>query len=345
MTIKVQRPKQQEALVLFEKVVDALTVPGYCLVTCLRLYLRAAELLEWTELSRWVAGELNGYPPDAELPNYRHVVASLEWTAYKTLDGIDLSVAQPDELRPGPTTVPLLSPVGDLLRVREQGYRDPTGETKEVYISFSKKSVVTEQVCVIKPITIKRALEAITNRLYELASRGSIVVRYGKAVSSTLENYTKLVDDKLLSLGIEEYLKAAYDNVTSDNPESWNLANLACRSIIIQLADTLWQAPDQTHPTLKVDGKSMSLAKDKEKNRLLAYIHQKVESKSQKHFFKRQAERLTNLVRDLYALGSKGKHVVTHEQALSCLINTYVFLGDLAIFTDLEPVTSIEIPK
>jgi len=259
---------------------------------------------------------------------------------------IDLVVDQPPELRPRATTVPLWSPVADLLAVKEQGYRNPTGETKEVYISFSKKSVMAEQVCVIKPITIKRAVEAITNRLYELASRGSIVVRYGEAVSSTLDNYIALVDDKLLSLGIEEYLLAAYRDLSHEDQASWQSAMMDCRNCIIQLASILWQAPQLTHPVLTdAKGQPMSLAADKVKNRLKAYIYEKLASRSQRKYLIRQAERLTSLLYDLYELLSKAKSTATYEQALSALINTYVFLGDLVIHTDMEPVPEIETAK
>ena len=346
VTIKAQRSKRQEALVLFEKVVEALTGPDPNLVTCLRLCLRAAQLLEWTELSRWVAGELNGYPAGAELPNYRRAPASLEWTTYKRLDLIDLSVAEPAELQPRATTVPLWSPVADLLAVKERGYRNPTGETKEVYISFRKKFVVAEEVRIIKPIAIKRALDAIANRLYDLASRGSIVVRYGEAVSSSLENYIALVEDKLLSLGIEEYLLAAYRDLRHEDQASWQSAMMDCRNCLIQLASILWQPPQRAHPVLTDDeGQPMSLAPDKEKNRLRAYIHEKVASRSQRKYLMRQGERLTSLLYDLYELLSKAKSTATYEQALSALINTYVFLGDLAIHTDMEPVTEIKSTK
>ncbi|MCJ7667823.1 MAG: hypothetical protein MUP04_06030 [Anaerolineae bacterium] len=346
MSINPQASKRQEALILLEKVVDALTGPEPDPVACLRRYLRAAQLLQWSELMRWVAGEINGYPSDAEPPSYRLVAASLAWRAYTMEDEAALLVAPPPELQPRPTTVPLRSPVTDLLNVKELGYRYPTGGTSEIYISSKQKSVPVKEICIIEPIAIKRLLDAIANNLYSLASRGSIVVRHGQAISSALENYIALVDDKLLSLGIGDSLKAAYENLRSDNPESWKLVALACRNIIIQLANTLWQAPDQAHPVLKGgDGKPMSLAADKEKNRLVAYIHHKVQSKTQKQFFKGQAERLATLLHGLFELGSKGKYFVSHEQALSCLINTYVFLGDLAIFTDMEPVTKIEPPK
>lgn len=188
------KEKLKQAASLFEEVATALTVPNPDLVICARKCLRATDLLEWHDQSMWLNLELEGYPTGAELPNYRIIPASLVYQSPKYL--AEILAEQPDELRPQKINIPLPYPISDLIRARKSGYKTQTGNQKESYISYLKKGIVAEEFLKIDPIEIERALDHITNRLFEIARRGAILLLYGETITSVFEKYQSLVNDK-----------------------------------------------------------------------------------------------------------------------------------------------------
>ena len=164
-----------------------------------------------------------------------------------------------------------------------------------------------------------------------------------EAITTLLDGYRARVDAALRAIGLEANLSAVYDNLSSDNPANWSLAAFGCRQVLYELADRLLQVPDKEYPHLKdKDHKPISLAKDREKNRLQAYLHQ-LGFWRDKELVKAHFDYLDSLMRKLIDEASAtGKRNATYDEAVACVLNTYLFLGELERLTKFEIVTDIK---
>jgi hypothetical protein len=144
-----------------------------------------------------------------------------------------------------------------------------------------------------------------------------------------------------LETGVGQELEAALDNLRSTNPANWSASAMVCRTVIIKLGNSLWKVPCEIYYS-NLDQKEHKVGKDKEKNRLLAYIdchHQHVEEQEHKDTLKQ----LHNKVWKIYETGSKGKRgtAVRHEEARTLVVDTFEFVNKLDEITELKPLESI----
>src|SRR5688572_26735786 len=72
---------QEEAIDIFADVVRAITSRQYDLKALLLRCFHACQLLGLTEARDWFYREAYGYPPDAQLPDYRRIPGRLVWRA------------------------------------------------------------------------------------------------------------------------------------------------------------------------------------------------------------------------------------------------------------------------
>ena len=331
-----------EALGLFDRIV--LDMYGsFDLVGCFRRCLVAVRLLGWSEGEDWIRKELNGYPSD-EVPPWRSVPGSIEWVGAQVGDRIQLiaqSTVSPDpELQSRPATVPLRTSLARMVMAQENGFGDRTGRKKEVYVGG--KSVTAYEVRRVPPSSVKLALDGISERLFDYASAATVTLKSGDVAASVFQRYKTVSDQRIANLGIDNHLRTAYLNLSQDNPASWQAAVLACRNIVNDLSEKLWQSTDAQYPYLtSPDRKPLRVTRDKELNRIRAYLHQKGALRKNEKILKAQLEWLANLVSAIYSEASSGKHSISYDDAQSILINTYVFLGEIARLTDFEPLVTV----
>ena len=333
--------QRAEALGLLQRIVDSLVGEEPNVVACMRMYLQTTQLLGLMAEEAWATSELQAYSDDADLPSYRSVSADIGYSPRRAFDISSEMVygkPQPEQDR---VSYSLLDSIDSLLQSLETGYRWTTGRSETV--TQGRKQVVYEEFTRIPPDVVRHVVQSITNRLFQRTSRLVIDLRYSEVARRSLEQYRERTDAAVARLGLENVLSNVQANLKPEDPETLKACLITCRNVIIALAEKLWLAPDDTHPHLtdKSGKKPMSLTKYKPKNRLIAYIHEKVPSRSRRQLLRGQAERMGSVVHDLYEFESKGKTSATYEEALSALVNTYIFIGDLALFTDLEPVTEI----
>lgn len=138
----------------------------------------------------------------------------------------------------------------------------------------------------------------------------------------------------LVKLGIEDYLKAVYQNLLRDDDASWQAAVLACRNILHKLSEMLWQAPETVYPYMKAkDGSPMRVTRNKVRNRIRAYLHQKG---------LRSDDMIMSMIDPLYSMASSGKSSVGYEHTQSVMVYTYIFLGEMIRLTDMQPLKKIQ---
>lgn len=265
------------------------------LVAYLRKYLTVIRLLGWND--EWIVKELNGY-------SYGEGA-----TPWRLVDNVWY----------------LPQPIADLVSGLRQGSSLPAWETIKSTTGYSEHKVSTSSV--------KTVLDRVSERLFDDVSRALVSVRFGQAAASVFAKYQDSVSPVLARLGIDDYLEVAYQNLLQDNEASWQNAVMACRNIMYKLSETLWQSPDKSYPYLKAeDGSEKDVTREKVRNRLEAYLHQKG--------LKRD-EMLMRMIAPLFSMASAGKRPVSYEHAQSVLILTYVFVGEMTRLTDMQPVTNL----
>lgn len=161
---------------------------------------------------------------------------------------------------------------------------------------------------------------------YMLNIRNSLV--YGDFVESTFNDYKKKVDVELAQKCPEaiKRLSSAYENISSDNPQSWNNALHSCRRLIEDLADALYPARDP----ITENGKTIDLSKTKYKNRLVQYIRENSKSKTMKDIVISSLEKICSELDSIYDSTNKGTHDdLSREEAVRYLIHVYLLASDI----------------
>ncbi len=201
----------------------------------------------------------------------------------------------------------------------------------------SDRMVSTIELLMLDEVAERHAVSALVVTKEEWARRDTI--------STLFDQYRVRVDGALENLGLTNTLEAIYHSLDSDNPASWSQAALSCRHVLYELSHTLLQVPDKTYLHLKGrDDQPMSLAKDKEKNRLEAYMHQ-IGVRSRNPLVVEQLNYLSDLMRRLFdEAAATGKHRPGpgYEETCSVVLHTYLFLGELERLTKFEVVTGLK---
>lgn len=333
---KAEEDRQRQAIDFFEEACKGLWKEDYThqrdLETALMKVQHAVRLLNWTKQLEIVTSELMGYPASQELPTWRKVQKTVYYEKISSLQPIPSGLKQHEE------PFPLSDSISSIICVVEgNGYE----WDEVVQFASENKTWHVKQVMAIQPFKLERLLNQVRQVFFSLSSEAIKHLQFEESVASVFERYRQLVEEKVSQLGIASHLEAVIQDLNRQNPESWRAAALGCRNILSDLAKKLWQAPDSSYLYLN----NMPLkggATDLVKNRLRAWLHQKRLRRSDDPFIEKQLTRLADCVNDLYKLDSKGKQSITYEDALSCVMNTYILLGEMALRTDLQPVTQIQ---
>jgi hypothetical protein len=329
---------QDEAIDILEEVLDNFFRQAVDLKNVLRRCVHVCEILNWSEQLTWFQNELFGYPSDVELPWYRKAIKGrMEWRA---TGGFDTVLAQVIEdrrrLRGEPikyTKMDVRAGIDWVLSVSQWGYSESTGRKSLQYISFRHENIETEKVKVYDKQIFQTILTNIENLVFNFVSTSLVAVKFGQVTANVFRKYQDSASATLGRLGVEDHLKAAYQNLLQNNEASWQAAVEACRNIMYKLSETLWQSPDTHHPYLKAKNRSaMRVTRNEPRNRIRAYLQEKGV---------KEDGMLRRMIDPLYSMASAGKRTVSYEHAQSVLILTYIFVAEMIRLTDMIPVVKV----
>jgi hypothetical protein len=139
---------------------------------------------------------------------------------------------------------------------------------------------------------------------------------------SIFEKYKSAVDTLIAdSCGdVLEKIPSVMSRLSAADEESIRQASVTCRRIIEAFADSIFPPSDET---INIGGNVLLLDESKHQNRINAYVHQRIESKSRK-------QKIRQNLSNLYDRVSTGVHKdVTAEEANSLFLNVYLFLGEI----------------
>ncbi|MFQ5759091.1 MAG: hypothetical protein ACE5IF_05390 [Candidatus Bathyarchaeia archaeon] len=275
--------------------------------------IRLARLVGSPETQRWLEFEMIGYK-DSNPISLEYMTLTGRWTNQEKKQGFWGSLAQ-------------LNASIETKKLRLQTLRIPNISSSGTAGAFTAQNAV---------INVLKDSERLTQQISQMtAIRGRVMallhdfvarIYYEKVFSrlseSIFEHYKNTVDARIAERSgkVLEKLPAIYNRLAEGDSEAISQALNTCRRVIDAFADAIYPPTDCI---LELDGETLQLGPSHQKNRINAYICERVTSRSRR---KRLRQTLTNL----YGRVSTGVHDdITVEEAQSLFLQAYLFLGEV----------------
>lgn len=139
-----------------------------------------------------------------------------------------------------------------------------------------------------------------------------------------------------LQTGVGGELRTAVDLLRSPEPASWRSAGITCRQVVLRLGTLLFSSSSDTYHC--EDGTPLCVRRDREKNRLYAYLDyfcRNAASSEQRASF----GEARGLVEHIYDTGSDAKRYIRYEEAQGLVERSFHLVGLLLELTGLQKVS------
>lgn len=183
--------------------------------------------------------------------------------------------------------------------------------------------------------TAQRRLSILRSQYYDYAVRWYIELSFGSAAKSVFEEYQEKVDAhySMLPTTTLQKLNAIEDLMEDGNPERYAQVLTSCRRLWSETAKVLFceVLPGYTATSFRTkSGKDIDVSGDHDNNKLSAVI-ETLQSKAAKNtLVGSETIYLVDWMEQVNSRQSAGVHSdVTREQAMQCIIHTYIALGDI----------------
>lgn len=183
--------------------------------------------------------------------------------------------------------------------------------------------------------TLERRLSILKAQYYDYAVRWCIELQFGNTAQSIFEEYQERVDSYFTSMPTStlQKLNAIEDLMEDGNPERYAQVLTSCRRLWSETAKQLFYEvlPNYSQNTFKTKlGQNIDISGDHDNNKLSAVI-ETLQSKAAKNtLVGSETIYLIDWMEQINSRQSAGVHSeVTREEAIQCIIHTYITLGDI----------------
>lgn len=324
--------KTEQAVATCEHVLDGIENTTITTSSALLQCLRIARLLNDEEAIKWLQFEYSGYPRDEE----NHILSEAWEVGYKNgrgyiFDGkkmIFTSLAS--ELEES-----ILSKKHAINNFTTQG-ASTSGELAYVAMNNLTTSVTRSTGAMITEISQNRKnLSILQSKYYDYALRKHIELTFGNVAQDVFSTYRESVDKHFMKLSSETILKlnAIEDKINSDNPELFSQALTTCRRLFENTATELFtkHLPNYSlNKYMTKSGKEIDISGDHYKNKLSAVIEVLQDKSVTNSVVGSNVLYTLDWIDNLSNLQCKGVHSdITKQEAMQCIIHTYICLGDI----------------
>lgn len=181
----------------------------------------------------------------------------------------------------------------------------------------------------------ERRLSILKSQYYDYAVKWQIELQFGKTAQAVFAEYQSKVDGYFTSMPTStlQKLNAIEDLMEDGNPERYAQVLTSCRRLWSETAKQLFEEvlPHYTEKTYKTKlGKDIDISGDHNNNKLSAVI-ETLQSKAAKNtLVGSETIYLVDWMEQINSRQSAGVHSeVTREEAMQCIIHTYITLGDI----------------
>ena len=185
--------------------------------------------------------------------------------------------------------------------------------------------------------TAERHLSILKSQYYDYAVKWQIELRFGNAVKSIFEEYQEKVDSYFSAMPVTTIQKLnAIEGLMEDgNSERYAQVLTSCRRLWSEMAKRLFDEilPNFTDKKFKTkSGKEIDVSGDHDNNKLSAVIETLQAKASKNTLVGSETLYLIDWMEQINDNQSAGVHSeVTREQAMQCIIHTYIALGDILL--------------
>lgn len=183
--------------------------------------------------------------------------------------------------------------------------------------------------------TFERRLSVLQGQYYDYAVKWQIELQFGNTARSVFEAYQEKVDEyySLLPTNTLQKLSAIEDLMEDGNPERYAQVLTSCRRLWSETANVLFDEvlPGYTEKLFKTkSGNEIDVSGDHYNNKLSAVIETLQPKAAKNTLVGSETIYLIDWMERINDLQSTGvHHDVTREQAMRCIIHTYIALGDV----------------
>ncbi len=327
--------KREQAIEACEKVINGTEDGTISVSASLLLCIKIARLVNDLEGQEWLEYEYGGYPSNNGIPQNAWQIGAKHKRTYwdKDSDGKN-SEYMFTEL------------CSELEAAIESDQRAINNYTTEGYSVSGELALLATQKMTVNIATAtnslrksiksnERRLSILKSEYYYYAVRWLIELRFGSTAKSVFEEYQERVDGFFSQLPTTtlQKLNAIEDLMEDGNPERYAQVLTSCRRLWSETAKTLFAEvlPTYTKPLFKTrSGKEIDVSGDHDNNKLSAVI-ETLQSKAAKNtLVGSETIYLVDWMEQINSRQSDGvHHDVTREQAMQCIIHTYIALGDI----------------
>lgn len=198
-----------------------------------------------------------------------------------------------------------------------------------------------------KIITAERRLSILKSQYYDYAVRWQIELQFGSTAKRVFEEYQERVDSyySILPTTALQKLNAIEELMEDGNPERYAQVLTSCRRLWSDTAKLLFSEvlPDYSERTFKTkSGREIDISGDHINNKLSAVIETLQPKAAKNTLVGSEAVYLVDWIEQINSIQNAGVHSdITREQAMQCIIHTYIALGDiLSLKSKVENIKS-----
>ena len=329
--------KKTQALEACEKVINGIEDGEISVSSALLLCKKIARLVNDEEGQEWLGYEYGGYPRDKEgyILHEAWQLAAKHGRSYQSNDkeGNKKEVIFIELC--GELEASIESEKKAIGNYTTQGY-SVSGDTALLATDRMTLRVAQGTNNLLESIkTNERRLSILKSQYYDYAVKWQIELQFGNTAQSVFEEYQAKVDSYFASMPTStlQKLNAIEDLMEDGNPERYAQVLTSCRRLWSETAKQLFEEvlPNYTKKTFKTKSeKDIDVSGDHDNNKLSAVI-ETLQSKAAKNtLVGSETIYLIDWMEQINSRQSAGVHSeVTREEAMQCIIHTYITLGDI----------------
>ncbi len=297
-----------EAIKIAEEIISNIEIEPFT-ITNVRKFFRLVSVLKMENEIKWIQRELYGYKNLNDFPSYRKVRDSQNKNKFVFV-------------RDNYAMLRTYTENGDTLNF------DPLPD--DGFYTHYKIRVGPEKFYYI--------LNFVDNEIYRKTSGILSKLKFEKIEYDIFEETRKSVNEELNARcpnAFEKLTEIYTDMIESKSKLDLQQVAHGCRVVLKDFADSVFPPTDKKIKDLY--GNEHDLKDNNYVNRIIAFVQENMDSKSNKEFMSSHLAYLASFLDNVNDLASTGTHTeISKEQAKRCLIYTYLMLGDIINLSGLN---------
>ena len=337
--------RRTQALDACDKVINGIEDGTISVSSALLLCKKIARLVNDEEGQEWLQYEYGGYPLEEAngTPSEAWEIGAKHGRSSWFMDDNNLRHEKMFTELCGELEAAIESEKKAISNYTTQGY-SVSGNHTVLATSQMTSDIYKATNSLLRSIrTYERRLSILKSQYYEYAVRWQIELQFGSTAKTVFDAYQEKVDSYYSGLPTTtlQKLNAIEALMEDGNPERYAQVLTSCRRLWSETAKTLFKEvlPDYSEPTFKtLSGKEIDVSGDHDNNKLSAVIETLQQKAVRNTLVGSETVYLVDWIEQINNRQSAGVHTdVTREQAMQCIIHTYIALGDiLSLKADIE---------